>query len=260
MRLSLYVSFTGAMLSTLVTCHILKEALNLRSLVKAYQNHEIELGSMIVKLDEVLLKIDPALQLSNFPDTNDRVRLQDLKWKLWGLKDDTQALGIIYESTDAIWGIADGRPIDAYKILEASEVNDKTSGLSDQPILKALELRFWVEAYIAGWTKTSGGVEYLPYLLKPIYLSEAGTSDTAQHDETSNIIVECSNLILNNSGLYQNGPDSQRIPYQSLAIFLEWYDGNYDHAREMLKKSISEDNDLEFTEELNNQSRSTVRE
>jgi hypothetical protein len=82
MRLPLYVLFnTGAMLSTLITCQTLKDALSLRIVVGDYANRKIEREPVIAPLNEVLNTIDsqyPLIKLSNIP--------RDNSYMMYGLK------------------------------------------------------------------------------------------------------------------------------------------------------------------------------
>jgi hypothetical protein len=242
MRLPLYVLFNiGAMLSTLVTCHILKEALNLRVLVDRYLHGEIVFGSVTLTLDDLLIGIDPGIRSRNFPGISDFVSFGVLKRYLWDRQDGTHALRIIYESTDAIWRMIAGAPETAFKILRDSKFNDEKSGLSHQPIMKALDLRLAVDAFIASPRIMEEDFRILSNLLISIY----------PDDKPVNIMDQCSKIINNNS-LDLLGRDSQRIPYESVVAFVFYFNGNHEGAREKLEESIFKDDDLEFTDELNN--------
>jgi hypothetical protein len=275
MRVTVYVLFNiGAILSNLVTCHILKDAIELRELTDGYLHGEINLARLIVTLDEVLSTLDPEIRLSDFEYSSYLMRFAALKVNLEDREDGTHSLRIIHQTTIAIWEKLGSHILLAENKLRESKSDDTKLGLCDQPIVKALNVRFAVEALIAGRIKTNDREARLSNVLKSIYpedipkdktsditdeestdITEEKTTDIAE-DKPCDIKTWCSSIILNHS-LDLTGPDSKRIPYESVVALLDFLNYEPDAAREKLEESKSKDNDFEFTEELNKWSRAT---
>lgn len=107
--------------------------------------------------------------------------------------------------------------------------------------MKALNVRFAVHAFIAVMKIDNKDVSILSRVLEWIY----------PDDNPGDIKTQCSNIIDNNS-FDPDGPNSKRIPYESVVAVLVYLNGNPQGALEKLNESISKDQCLEFTEELNN--------
>jgi hypothetical protein len=187
MRLPLYVLFsTAAMLSALVTCQTLSDAVKLRSVAKAYLYDKIELDVVILTLDNMLSTLDPPYQLHTpRPDDDHNLNLvllgsgggegfmnsmmfRDLMHFLNHRQDWTQTGRIFYDSANAIYMKIMHRPQDGLRCLKISITDDMQEGLSHQPIMNALELRYSVEAYIDRSVKISVAVAKLAKLVHMI--------------------------------------------------------------------------------------------
>lgn len=172
MRLPLYLLFsTGAMLSTLVTCQTLGDAVKLRLVARGYLYDKIKLDAVIVTLDNMLSRLDPPYQLdTQRADCGHKyfMMFKDLIDFLVKLQDRTQTGRIFYESTYAIFQKVDRYPEVGRRCLKESITHDMQEGLSHQPIMNALELRYSVEAYIDRRTQISVAVAKLAKLVHQI--------------------------------------------------------------------------------------------
>jgi hypothetical protein len=255
MRLSIYVLFyTGAMLSTgtLVTCQTLKDALNLPLVAQDFLNSKIGLDSVTVTLHEMLGRINPQHQSKNLIMLDDCRKNVEMFSMLVGYlfkrQDGTHPRRIFYESTVAIWRGEEGRISYGFDYLKKSISTDKKEGLPQQPIMKALELRTSVEEYIGSGIKYSVAAVKLSELLRWIYPKYFKGNTKA---DIVTLSFKCSNIDGDHPELCRNGTHAQRIANESMAAFLQYYQGETDKARNILKASILNDDDFEITEELN---------
>jgi hypothetical protein len=258
MRLPLYILFnTAAMLSTLVTCQTLKDAQNLRSLASDLlrPNSEIQTNSVILALNTMLNRIDPASQpitmhepytLEHYSEYNRGV--VHISVVLYPRRNRTHPERILYETTRAMVAILAGDQHAGFDILEDSISNDTKLGLSDQPIMKALELRSSANAYITSQDRNSVDDAKLSKLLNSIYPDEQWDIENIPSFDT--LMNQCSGVVDRSFELHRNGIHSKRIAIESLKAFLECYRGDAVNARSLLNGSIDQDNDEEITGEL----------
>jgi hypothetical protein len=289
------------MLSALVTCQTLHDALELRLVAEDYLDYKINIDSVIVTLGEMLIRLDPPYHLKDcqMPDYSYHYDLfATIRKFLIGRLDDTYAQRIFFESTDAIFQSIGGHFHAGRQIISKSTAYDKESGLPDQPIMKALALRSSVGRYITSRIEINVAVAELADelhwitgkwkcdiadLFNSLNLTGGITNSfnllTLKDDTTENLepdtaedtksdIVEdkpcdipggfvvtlsckCSDIVNNRPELCLTGTHTRRIAIESMAAFLQYYQRNPEEAHQLIEESMSNDDHVKITEELN---------